>query len=303
MRAKEYIEQNKETLEFANQLSGIISYFAEIRTDYAKTSKAFKSYLSTVEKTQSFLKKRNCNTIVKESYWELMQKELKHAIKNDVSYSYLYMCVSTSEDALANHTESSVIKQVIQSYFEDYPKNYIDDYLVLDTNRNYLEGISDDLTSSEEVLYIFKTAYEIFDRIRVLMYKPIQASFYFKEYQYQSERLRFYILPLVASYLNMYNYDLTEEQTKNKQTISEKLTNYIASTINPQSEIVKAKTYWYYIKNTLKITANNQDKLALLIKEQVKFEQSTETEKEEICIDFGRNCQPIAACRSVALRL
>jgi hypothetical protein len=75
------------------------------------------------------------------------------------------------------------------------------------------------------------------------------------------------------------------------QRISEELSKYIAQTINPQSEIVKAKSSWHFFQNTLKITVTDKEKLALLINKQTEFNQMPESERQIYGVDFGRNCQ------------
>jgi hypothetical protein len=229
--------------------------------------------------------------IKKESFWKLLREELQSAIKADKSYTYLYQRLLQEKDMLNNLVPTDEIKECICRQFEDYPKTTIDDFLNTETNQQYFESIKDEFAKSDDILNMFNTAYEIFDTVRVQMCKPVQASYYFKEYPYQSDRHKYFILPLVAEYLNSYDYDLTAAQVKNKQKVSEELSKYIAQTINPQSEIVKAKSYWYFFQNTLKITVTDKEKLALLINKQTEFNQMPECERQIYGTGFGRNCQ------------
>ncbi|KAA6303265.1 MAG: hypothetical protein EZS26_000542 [Candidatus Ordinivivax streblomastigis] len=179
-----------------------------------------------------------------------------------------------------NHISADEINDCICRQFEDYPKQFIDDFVCTEPNGEYYASIGDVFTNSDDILYLFNTAYEIFDNIRVLMHKPIHASYYCKDFQYKTEKHKYFILPLVASFLNNYDYDLTENQRKNKQKVSEELSKYIAQNINPQDEIVKEKSYWLFFQNTLKITVTDKEKLALLITKQTEFNQLPENERQ-----------------------
>jgi hypothetical protein len=291
MRAKEYIEINKGKLEFAEQVQAILTHCAKIRTDFSKTIKFYENYLSSVEKIQHYFEKLKLPKIKKESFWKLLREELQQTIRADKSFSYLYQCVSQEKDMLQTHISAGEVRECISQQFEDYPKQSIDDSVSNETNKEYFENIRNEFTKSDDILNVFNTAYEIFDNIRLQMYKPIQASYYFKEYQYKSDRHKYFILPLVASYLKNYDYDLTTAQVKNKQKVSEELSKYIAQSIDPQSEIVKAKSYWYFFQNTLKTAVGDKEKLELLITKQTEFNQMSESERQNFGAEFGRNCQ------------
>ncbi|MDR0873206.1 MAG: hypothetical protein LBN27_07045 [Prevotellaceae bacterium] len=291
MRAKEYIEINKGKFEFAEQITAILHHCADLRADLSKTIKFFDCYLSTFENLQRFLTNSCVPKIKKESFWKLLREELQSAIKADKSYTYLYQRLLQEKDMLNNLVPTDEIKECICRQFEDYPKTTIDDFLNTETNQQYFESIKDEFAKSDDILNVFNTACEIFDTVRVQMCTPVQASYYFKEYNYQSDRHKCFILPLVAEYLNSYDYDLTAAQVKNKQKVSEELSKYIAKSINPQSEIVKAKSYWHFFQNTLKITVTDKEKLALLINKQTEFNQMPECERQIYGANFGHNCQ------------
>lgn len=291
MRAKEYIEIHKSKLEFSEQEQAILEHCADLRADLSKTIKFFDCYLSTFENLQRFLNNSHVPKIKKESFWKLLREELQSAIKADKSYTYICQRLLQKKDMLSNLIPADEIKECICRQFEDYPKTTIDDFLNIETNQQYFESIKDEFTKSDVILNVFNTAYEIFDTVRVQMCKPVHASYYFKEYPYQSDRHKYFVLPLVAEYLNSYDYDLTAAQVKNKQTVSEELSKYIAKSINPQSEIVKGKSYWHFFQNTLKITVTDKEKLALLINKQTEFNQMPECERQIYGDDFGRNCQ------------
>ena len=291
MRAKEYIETHKSKLEFTEQITAILEHCADLRADFSKTIKFYDCYLSTFEKLTRFLINSQVQEIKKEYFWKLLREELLSAIKTDKSYSYLYQRLLWEQDLLDNVISADEIKSCISQQFEDYPRDCIDDFMNTEFNQEYFEGINDEFEKSDDILNVFNTAYEIFDNIRVQMCKPIQASYYFKEYPYKSDQQRHFILPLVAAFLNNYDYDLIDSQRKNKQKVSDELSKYIAKNINPQSEIVKAKSYWHYFQNTLKITVSDKEKLALLIIKQTEFNQMPESERQIYGADFGRNCQ------------
>jgi hypothetical protein len=264
MRAKEYIEINKGKLEFAGQVQAILTHCAKIRTDFSRTIKFYENYLSSVEKIQRYLEKSKLPKIKKESYWKLLHEELQQTIRADKSFSYLYQCVLQKKDMLQTHIPAEEVQECICRQFEDYPKQFIDDFACIEPNKDYYDNICDVFSTSEDILNVFNTTYEIFDNIQVKMYKPIQASFYFKEYPYKSEWHKYFILPLVASYLNNYDYDLSDSQRKNRQKVSEELSKYIAQSIDPQSEVVKAKSYWYFFRNSLKTAVGDNEKIKLL---------------------------------------
>jgi hypothetical protein len=291
MRAKEYIEIHKSKLEFAEQVTAILEHCTDLRTNLSKTIKFYDCYLSTFENLQRFLTNSRVSKIKKESYWKLLHEELQPAIKNDKSYTYLYQRMLQEKDLLSTLVSADEIKDCICQQFEDYPKQFIDDFVCTEPNKDYYENICDIFSTSEDILNVFNTAYEIFDNIRVKMHKPIQASFYFKEYPYKSERHKYFILPLVASYLNNYDYDLTDSQRKNRQKVSEELSKYIAQSIDPQSEAVKAKSYWYFFQNSLKAAVGDNEKIKLLITKQTEFNQMPEIERQSLGAEFGRNCQ------------
>ena len=151
MRAKDYIEYYRQNLKFVDGVKGTLDRFADFRNNLSKTNRHFKQLIENADKWVSFMDKCLKIKVKPENHWEFMQN-LENAVATDVSFVYLYHCINKTDILTSEVTTSASIDTQIANQYEDYPKEYIDDYLTNKTNAAFVETIEKrNYTESQEL--------------------------------------------------------------------------------------------------------------------------------------------------------
>lgn len=288
MRAKDYISFNRSKLKYTVILLDTLDRFADFRADLSKTTRQFNTHLSKSEKWVKFVQKCNKKSFPITKHWDFLQ-ELQKCVASDGSYAYLYSClISHKEQALPT---ADLIRERIAAQFEDYPHKIIDEYLTNDINRSFAESLdTKDYTEKQEI-DIFNAAYVLFDEIRQQLLTPRHATHRYKEFKCENDLIKDEVLRLLSFYIKNYDYDISEDQRKSLDDISNSLGRYIQGRLNARNEASGNRKMWEELKCTIDNMASDVDKKALLITEKTSFLQLSRERQEASDPDFANKCQ------------
>lgn len=146
MRAKEYIEQNKDNINHLEEVRRIISELLPLRMCKEKTDDYYNNVLSADIRLRNYLlqkelyEKKNAMQLEEPSFVEIpdeiptdciseIRETLFQIIKNDESFGYLFFLLGTEQNA--KHKSEPIdcipnaerIKNAIDHNRDDYPKN------------------------------------------------------------------------------------------------------------------------------------------------------------------------------------
>ena len=290
MRAKDYIAYNIGTLKFADELKTTIDRFLDCRTNFSLTCRYYTSHLKEPEKWVKFIEKCLNKKIDIQKHWSFMQ-ELETCISTDLSFSYLQGCIANRNKTEKNVITSEQIEQYISNQYENYPRPCIDDYLTNSINIAFVETLdSRDYTEQEE-LDIFNSAYRLFDEIRQQVKKIRHAAHIYKEFGMNTEQMKDDVLRLLSFYIHDYNYDISDFQRAQLDTISNNLGKYIQQRNNKHTSNLEAKEKWKTLKCTIDNMISDEEKLKMLISERTAFQQLSIDEQKQIDVQFADKCQ------------
>lgn len=288
MRAKDYIAFNKSKLKFAEILLDTLDRFADLRADLSKTTRQYNTHLSTSDKWVKFVQKSKKKSFPITKHWDFLQ-ELQKCVASDASYAYLNSCLISKKDQ--NLPTADVVRNSISAQFENYPHKIIDEYLTNDINRSFAESLdTKDYTEKQEI-DIFDAAYVLFDEIRQELLTPRHATHRYKEFKCENDIIKDEVLRLLSFYIKNYDYDITDEQRKSLDDISNSLGRYIQGRLNSRNEISGNRKKWEELKCTIENMASDTDKKALLITEKTSFLQLSKERQEASDPDFANKCQ------------
>lgn len=288
MRAKDYIAFNKSKLKFADILLDTLDRFADLRADLSKTTRQYNTHLATNEKWVKFVQKCKKKSFPITKHWDFLQ-ELQKCVASDASYAYLNSCLVSSKDQAL--PTADVIRERIAAQFENYPHKIIDEYLTNEINRSFAESLdTKDYTEKQEI-DIFNAAYVLFDEIRQELLTPRHATHRYKEFKCENDLIKDEVLRLLSFYIKNYDYDISEDQRKSLDDISNSLGRYIQGRLNARNEASGNRKMWEELKCTIDNMASDVDKKALLITEKTSFLQLSRERQEASDPDFANKCQ------------
>lgn len=251
MRAKEYVEINKGSIEYLDEIIRVINDLLPIRNDKNKTEEYYKNKL-TADKRYSLYndtKFNNGAVISNPSLFNPIEGEVEHKIaanfrnqlfyvvQKDKSFGYIYYLLAREINGSDPYyrvnpidcvPKKDIITQAIQDYQDDYiSKIDINEFLQSERNKNYY--LQDNSREDESWFDFFKKAYYLFDELRVRMNKPTEALKFLQQYKFNKEQEsdRYEILRFVTDLLRDYEYDITSEQQTQKEIIENRLGTYL----------------------------------------------------------------------------
>jgi hypothetical protein len=226
MRAKEYIEINKSSIQYIDDIRRVVADLMPLRKDKEATDKYYNRFLLSDWRHNVYQKELheyqlNNNIQAIEPRLEQFDGEIPHSeapafrnqlfevIKGDASFGYLFYQLGVEKNKKSAFHKSKPIQCVpddnaivtaIQRYRDDYPKKSIDEYL--DDSFNYEQYnfltenniFSDD---AEFLLVYFNTAYLVYDKIRCLKNKMSEVSQYCSQFEFADDSQKYWILSFV----------------------------------------------------------------------------------------------------------
>lgn len=270
MRAREYIENNRGTLVYADEVEAAVRVLMPLRLDFNKTREYCHRYLSADTRVGEYLyhkglyEKGSCwETVVPqlETYdGELdaeispqVRKELFEAIKDDETFGYLYFFLGTERNASSNNCipldcipNAKRIEDAIKTTRDNYPQINADAYLSDDFNYkwyNRLVGIGAIDDDENVCLDYFNKAYKVYDDLRVLSHSVLNVKKYIDELVSTDESIATNLLGYVAESIGTFaKEDIQLNHLKNEIAKKIDLTKFSTEhSPKPASKIVLSK--------------------------------------------------------------
>ncbi len=260
MRAREYIEANKLSIQHIDDVKRVISELLPLRTNKGATDDYFNRILSADIRRQNYLMQKDFfernnamqqqepavesyeNEIPYERAFEV-RESLFQVIKQDKSFGYLYFLLGTEQNS--KHKSEPIdcipnpetINEAIQQHRDDYPKKSLSEYLNDDFNYSKYAKISEKNDFNEiALLDFFNKTYRIYDEIRIGKENPLSVAEYFNsDKSHETELLKFYTYSFIDSLISEYAQD--DKQLMRIQKELRKVIKPLSETYNTIHEI------------------------------------------------------------------
>ena len=235
MRAKEYLEINKERILYFDIVKSAIDALGRLRNNKIETEKYFNRYLFAdaryaAQKEEFEVREGEVN----KNYAYDVRMYIMNAVSSDESFIFTYNIILMQKNKYfyiaslnfcklkeINCNTVSEIERVCSLYKEDYPNNNLMCFLHDDDNSLYYE--EKQLVLNKDVdwwLSAFNEAYAIFDNMRLLLYEPFDAKRLITEYKNKDKELENTIIEIVKYLVAQYDYDLSVKQKKEIKLLS-----------------------------------------------------------------------------------
>ena len=207
MRAKEYFNQHKHELKYAEVVGKSINDLLPLRKDPKATAAYMNQRLSADIRYQHYLLKKELferghalqpdqpvfeeleDDISKDISIEV-RKELFCVIREDESFGYLYYILGTEYNT--HHCDEPIdcvpdSEQILRSIIDnrdDYPKKELDSFINEELNyRQYCTLQDGKYWEDDDTLYLnyFNRVYEIYDELRLRRSSMLEVKKYLKE--------------------------------------------------------------------------------------------------------------------------
>ena len=235
MRAKEYLEINKERILYFDIVKSAIDALGPLRNKKRETEEYFNRYLFAdaryaAQKEEFEVREGEVN----KNYAYDVRMYIMNAVSSDESFIFTYNIILMQKNKYfyiaslnfcklkeINCNTVSEIERVRSLYKEDYPNNNLMCFLHDDDNSLYYE--EKQLVLNKDVdwwLSAFNEAYAIFDNMRLLLYEPFDAKRLITEYKNKDKELENTIIEIVKYLVAQYDYDLSVKQKKEIKLLS-----------------------------------------------------------------------------------
>ena len=235
MRAKEYLEINKERILYFDIVKSAIDALGRLRNNKIETEEYFNRYLFAdaryaAQKEEFEVREGEVN----KNYAYDVRMYIMNAVSSDESFIFTYNIILMQKNKYfyiaslnfcklkeINCNTVSEIERVCSLYKEDYPNNNLMCFLHDDDNSLYYE--EKQLVLNKDVdwwLSAFNEAYAIFDNMRLLLYEPFDAKRLITEYKNKDKELENTIIEIVKYLVAQYDYDLSVKQKKEIKLLS-----------------------------------------------------------------------------------
>ena len=293
MRAKEYLEINKERILYFDIVKSAIDALGRLRNNKIETEEYFNRYLFAdaryaAQKEEFELREGEVN----KNYAYDVRMYIMNAVSSDESFIFTYNIILMQKNKYfyiaslnfcklkeINCNTVSEIERVCSLYKEDYPNNNLMCFLHDDDNSLYYE--EKQLVLNKDVdwwLSAFNEAYAIFDNMRLLLYEPFDAKRLITEYKNKDKELENTIIEIVKYLVAQYDYDLSDKQKKEIKLLS-KLIDAHFSHIKKLSYVDKITE----LENVLKEKEEEYQKNFETNEEIIEAHENTiETQRKEL---------------------
>ena len=235
MRAKEYLEINKERILYYDIVKSAIDALGRLRNNKIETEEYFNRYLFAdaryaAQKEEFEVREGEVN----KNYAYDVRMYIMNAVSSDESFIFTYNIILMQKNKYfyiaslnfcklkeINCNTVSEIERVRSLYKEDYPNNNLMCFLHDDDNSLYYE--EKQLVLNKDVdwwLSAFNEAYAIFDNMRLLLHEPFDAKRLITEYKNKDKELENTIIEIVKYLVAQYDYDLSVKQKKEIKLLS-----------------------------------------------------------------------------------
>lgn len=287
MRAKEFLNLNKDKFQFYNILNKLLQDLYPLRTKESDTRIYIENHLfADGKRRQADILH---NEVYKESSDEISCKdalavrlELLPVLNVDESFIISYNIIIKKHLKYFNGISSpnfqlkSVdnetlddIRKMCHNYMEDYPRKYLSEYLKEDENLNFISGKK---CRSNHVWWkmLFDKAYECFDELRVKASNPFYVLDEVQKMCTEDNKMNRTIMELMAIWFDRYDFDLDKDQIKMYRILSESLKMRIEN----KDEI-------YIEDDDIAVKVASESEIERLIKENEKLTKRNEKLTQE----------------------
>jgi hypothetical protein len=246
MRAYEYLEINKSSIQYFDDIKMVIADLMPLRKNKKATDKYYNDYLLSDWRFGVYQKEiRNyqldSSNQTQEPVLEKIDGEIPHTeapafrsqlfdvVKDDASFGYLFYQLGVEKNKKSAFHKSKPIQcvpddnaivEAIQRYRDDYPKKSLDEFL--DDNFNYEQYsfLTENNIFSEDTntfLLYFNTTYLVYDKIRCLKNKLSEVNQYCKQFEFPNEVHKYWILSFITQMIDEFEkQDKQLERCKNE---------------------------------------------------------------------------------------
>ena len=235
MRAKEYLEINKSSLSYADDIKRVIVDLMPLRKDKVATDKYYNRYLLSdwrLERFKQDMQDYNLNngSIEKPSLetfeGEISAKEanlfrgqLFDVIQEDKSFGYLFYQLGVEKNQknafyknkpIQCVPDESTILSSINRYRDDYPKQTLDEFIDDALNYEQYSFLTENNIIENEpttLLDYFNTSYLIYDEVRCIKNKLSQVNQYCKNFTFPDDLQKYWVLSFVSQLIAFFEKD------------------------------------------------------------------------------------------------
>lgn len=229
MRAKEYLELNKDTIKYYDDIKRIIRDLLPLRRNKIATDTYYNEVLSADIRRQSYLLQKDLydknnsmqqeEPVLAEYDDEIpfekasdIRNELFHVIESDKSFGYIFYLLGTEQNAkhfsepIDCIPNKQIIEHTISANRDDYPKSSLDEYL--DDEFNYQQY--NELTSKyfeddqTQLLNFFNHVYELFDEIRCRKHKISEIRNFCNTLAFNSDKDKYFEISFVIKLIDSF---------------------------------------------------------------------------------------------------
>lgn len=275
MRAKEYLEINKDQIFHYDIVKCAIDALCPLRNNKIKTEEYFNRYLFADAR---FLANKKDFVLREGEVHQHLAREVRiilmNAVFNDESFIFAYNVIVMQNNEYHyltplefckikeyNCDTVSNIERICSLYKEDYPKNNLLDYLLDDYNSIFYYEKHAELNKHEKWwLNVFNEAYRIFDNMRLKLNIPFESQLLITQYQNEDKDFENIVVDLVIHLVSGYNYDFNEKQKKAIGLLSKLISQHFSRK--------KRKSYVDKINELKHILKEKEEQYQIIIKEK-----------------------------------
>lgn len=225
MRAKEYLNQHRHDLKYAEVVGQIIDDLLPLRKDKEATNAYMNRRLSADIRFQHYLLKKELfergnamqpeEPVFEDLEGEInkdisieVRKELFCVIREDDSFGYLFYILGTEYNA--HHSGEPIdcvpdSEQILRSIIDnrdDYPKKKLDSFINEDLNyRQYCTLLDGNYWADDDTLYLkyFNRVYQIYDELRLRRGSMSEVKKYLQEQKFDNDAEKFWIYSFIIT--------------------------------------------------------------------------------------------------------
>ena len=225
MRAKEYLNQHRQKLKYADVVCHIIDDLLPLRKDKEATNAYMNQHLSADIRYRHYLLRKelfergNALQPEKPVFEELegeinkdisieVRKELFCVIREDESFGYLFYILGTeynsrhSGEPIDCVPDSEQILRCIIANRDDYPKKKLDSFINEDLNyRQYCTLLDGNYWADDDTLYLkyFNRVYQIYDELRLCRSSMSEVKKFLQEQTFGNDAEKFWIYSFIIT--------------------------------------------------------------------------------------------------------
>lgn len=225
MRAKEYLNQHRTELKYAEIVGKILDELLPLRKDKEATNAYMNRRLSADIRYQHYLLKKelfergnalqtetpvfeNIDGEINKDISMEVRKELFCVIRDDNSFGYLFFILGTEYNA--HHCNEPIdcipdSNQILKSIIEnrdDYPKKKLDSFINEDLNyRQYCTLLDGNYWEDDDTLYLkyFNRVYQIYDELRLLRSSMSEVKKFLNGQTFDNDVEKFWVYSFIIT--------------------------------------------------------------------------------------------------------